>query len=146
MANVGFHGLRDESLTAAKGGSSASSFRHFETPGAIDDQTTHNKPDLLASTQTGIWNPVRSGSNHQNSINGRSTGGSQNQTAYTDNSRPHHNTTTEKRDPAATHHTQNNYYPPPTPTGSRDTRPGQKSGRRGTSPKKRRHKNGQKTN
>ncbi|KAI8571269.1 hypothetical protein RHMOL_Rhmol01G0106400 [Rhododendron molle] len=94
--------------------------------------------NLLASTQTGIWNPVQSGSNHQNSINNRSTGGSQNQTAYTNNSRSHHNTTIEKRDPAAT--AQKNYYPPPTPIGSGDTRLGQKSGQRGTSSEKKRHK------
>ncbi|KAG5564888.1 hypothetical protein RHGRI_000926 [Rhododendron griersonianum] len=101
----------DESLTTAKGSSRASFCWHFETPSAVEDQTTHNKRDLLASTQAGIWNPDRSETNHhrsetnhQNSFNGCSTGGSRNQTAYTNDSRPHHNTTTEKRDPAATTH------------------------------------------
>lgn len=50
MANVGIHDVRKNgSLTAAKGCSIASSCWHFETPGAVDDQTTHNEPDLLAS-------------------------------------------------------------------------------------------------
>ncbi|KAF7151302.1 hypothetical protein RHSIM_Rhsim02G0057700 [Rhododendron simsii] len=69
MANVGIHGVRDGSLIAAKGCSSASSCWHFETPGAVDNpqqakppctrkhQTnptviTHHPPDL-GETQTG---------------------------------------------------------------------------------------------
>ncbi|KAI8536363.1 hypothetical protein RHMOL_Rhmol10G0251200 [Rhododendron molle] len=55
---LAFMAVRDESITASKGSSRSSSCWHFETPGAVDDQTTHNMPDLLASTQTEIWNPV----------------------------------------------------------------------------------------
>ncbi|KAI8569688.1 hypothetical protein RHMOL_Rhmol02G0296900 [Rhododendron molle] len=137
MANVDFHSERDGSLTAAKGSSRASFCWHFETPGAVKDRTTHNKPDLLASSQAGIWKPDRTKTNHQNLIQQL-----QHRRQPEPNIRPYHNTTTEKREPAAT--TQKNYYPPPAPTGSGKTRPGQKFGRRRTSPEKKGHKKGPK--
>ncbi|KAG5520560.1 hypothetical protein RHGRI_033217 [Rhododendron griersonianum] len=59
----------------------------------------------------------------------------------------HTPTTTQhhyRKERSNSHHTHKNYFPPPSPTGSGKTRPGQKSEQRGTSPEKKRHKNGQK--
>ncbi|KAI8539178.1 hypothetical protein RHMOL_Rhmol09G0161200 [Rhododendron molle] len=57
-ANIGIHGVMDESHTVAKGCCSVSSGWHFETLGAVNDQIAHNKLDLpqapsnLGETQT----------------------------------------------------------------------------------------------
>ncbi|KAG5517016.1 hypothetical protein RHGRI_037682 [Rhododendron griersonianum] len=121
------------SLTVAKGCSDASFCWHFETPGAVDDLTTHNKPDLLASTTSrDLVKPVRTETHHQN----RSTAaapeaaGTKRQTTTAD-----HIPTPLPRTRTSSSNTQN-YYPPPTPTGSREARPGQKSELRRTSPEK----------
>ncbi|KAI8572878.1 hypothetical protein RHMOL_Rhmol01G0234700 [Rhododendron molle] len=59
MANVGIHGIRDGSLTAAKQSSNASFCWRFKTLGAVVDQTTHN-PDLLTSTtRRDLVKPIR---------------------------------------------------------------------------------------
>ncbi|KAI8541559.1 hypothetical protein RHMOL_Rhmol08G0071500 [Rhododendron molle] len=72
MANVGIHSVRGGYLTAAKGCFSASYCWHFETPGAVVDQTTHNKPDLLAST-TSCHQQIQTNSREKHHLNPEKT-------------------------------------------------------------------------
>ncbi|KAI8572781.1 hypothetical protein RHMOL_Rhmol01G0227200 [Rhododendron molle] len=52
MANVGIHSVRDETLTAAKGCSSASFCWHFETLGAQTKPTTEKIEKSVRKNQT----------------------------------------------------------------------------------------------
>ncbi|KAG5516545.1 hypothetical protein RHGRI_037303 [Rhododendron griersonianum] len=54
MANVGIHGARDGSLTAAKGCSSASFCWHFETPSVVESTNW----DLVKPIRTNQTNPT----------------------------------------------------------------------------------------